>query len=420
MNKFMDWLTDTLAPATKKFFSRPYIHAVASAMQKILPFILAASVIYVYNVFRAYLPALPDLSKLIDYTYRFLGIIVAFTVASQIMDKLALQKYVIHAGLTAILVFIVFLCPSYSEDGATILFTFARFGPTGMFVSLAAGILTGVIYHLFSKLHLLENNDTLPDFISEWINNIIPILLSVGLAIVLVFSLKLDIFNIVQAAFMPLQNFMQSLPGMITLSLVQTFFFTMGISPWVWGAIRNPVFAVALAANIAAAEAGQAPAYIVTYETMFAIALITMGGQGSPLPLNVLMLKSKSKRIRTLGKVCIGPTLFNISEPIMYGAPIVFNPLLMIPAWAASVIGPVIVWCAMKFHLLAIPSMSMNVGQIPAPISTVMVCQDWRGVIWYAVLFIVYLAIWYPFFKVWDTQEAAKEQMQKTISEETL
>ena len=87
---------------------------------------------------------------------------------------------------------------------------------------------------------------------------------------------------------------------------------------------------MALAANIAAAEAGQAPAYIVTYETMFAIALITMGGQGSPLPLNVLMLKSKSKRIRTLGKVCIGPTLFNISEPIMYGAPIVFNPLLMI------------------------------------------------------------------------------------------
>lgn len=410
MKSFMDWLTNKLAPATKKFFSRPYINAVASSMQKILPFILAASVIYVYNVFRAYIPVLPDLSKLIDYTYRFLGIIVAFMVASQIMEKLDLQKYVINAGLTAVLVFIVFMCPTYSEDGSQILFTFARFGPTGMFVSLAAGVVVGIIYHLFSKLHLLEQNDTLPDFIAEWINNIIPILMSVGLSIVLVFTLKMDIFNIVQSAFMPLQNFMQSLPGMITLSLVQVFFFSLGISPWVWGAIRNPVFAVALAANIAAAEAGQNPLYIVTYETMFAIALITMGGQGSPLPLNVMMLKSKSKRICTLGKVCIGPTIFNISEPIMYGAPVVFNPLLMLPMWINAIVGPVIVWCAMNFGLLNIPAISMNVGQIPAPISTIMVCQDWRGLLWYVVLFAVYFVVWYPFYKVWEAQEVANEQ----------
>lgn len=410
MKSFMDWLTNKLAPATKKFFSRPYINAVASSMQKILPFILAASVIYVYNVFRAYIPVLPDLSKLIDYTYRFLGIIVAFMVASQIMEKLDLQKYVINAGLTAILVFIVFMCPAYSEDGSQILFTFARFGPTGMFVSLAAGIVVGIIYHLFSKLHLLEQNDTLPDFIAEWINNIIPILLSVGLSIILVFTLKMDIFNMVQNAFMPLQNFMQSLPGMIMLSLVQVFFFSLGISPWVWGAIRNPVFAVALAANIAAVEAGQDPVYIVTYETMFAIALITMGGQGSPLPLNVMMLKSKSKRIRTFGKVCIGPTIFNISEPIMYGAPVVFNPLLMLPMWINAIVGPVIVWCAMHFGLLHIPAISMNVGQIPAPISTIMVCQDWRGLLWFVILFAVYFVVWYPFYKVWEAQEVAKEQ----------
>ena len=322
MNKFMDWLSCVLAPATKKVFSLPYIAAVSSAMQKILPFILTGSVIYIYNVFRAFIPALPNFDVIINYTFRFLALIVAFVVAAQLMEKLDLQKYLVNAGLTAILVFMVFIVPSYDGTGATIMFTYARFGPAAMFVAIVAGIMVGFIYHMYSKLHFLENNDTLPDFVSEWFNNIFPILASVAISAVLVFKAGIDIYQVIINAFMPIQNFLLSLPGMLTLSFVQVFFFSLGISPWVWGAIRNPVFATALAANIAAVAAGQNPEYIVTYETMFAIGLITMGGQGAPLPLNLLMCRSKSKRLKTMGRICIGPSIFNISEPLMYGTPV--------------------------------------------------------------------------------------------------
>ena len=309
--------------------------------------------------------------------------------------------------------FIVFICPQFDETQTTLTFQYARFGPTGMFVGLVAGLFVGFVYHMFSKLHLLEDNAVLPDFIAEWINNIIPILITVTVACLLAFQAKLDIFQMIIDAFMPIQNFMQSLPGMITLSLIQVFFFSLGISPWVWGAIRNPVFAAALAANIAAVAANENPVYIVTYETMFAIALITMGGQGSPLPLNLMMLRSKSKRLKTLGRVCIGPTFFNISEPLMYGAPVIFNPLLMVPMWINAVIGPVIVWVVMRMGLLHIPSISMNVGQIPAPISTVLVTQDIRGVLWFFVLLAVYGVIWYPFYKVWEKEEVEKEALEE-------
>lgn len=188
MNKFMDWLSCVLAPATKKVFSLPYIAAVSSAMQKILPFILTGSVIYIYNVFRAFIPALPNFDVIINYTFRFLALIVAFVVAAQLMEKLDLQKYLVNAGLTAILVFMVFIVPSYDETGATIMFTYARFGPAAMFVAIVAGIMVGFIYHMYSKLHFLENNDTLPDFVSEWFNNIFPILASVAISAVLVFK----------------------------------------------------------------------------------------------------------------------------------------------------------------------------------------------------------------------------------------
>lgn len=409
MGKFMDWLSNVLAPATKKVFSQPYIAAVSSAMQKILPFILTGSVIYIYNVFKAFIPGLPNFDIIINYTFRFLALIVAFVVASQLMEKLNLQKYLVNAGLTAILVFMIFIVPTYDESGATIMFTYERFGPAAMFVAIVAGLMVGFIYHVYSKTHFLENNDTLPDFVSEWFNNILPILVSVAIACILVFQANIDIYQVIINAFMPIQNFLLSLPGMMTLSFIQVFFFSLGISPWVWGAIRNPVFATALAANIAAVAAGQDPGYIVTYETMFAIGLITMGGQGAPLPLNLLMCASRSKRLKTMGRICIGPSVFNISEPLMYGTPVVFNPMLMIPMWINALIGPILVWSAMSLGFLKIPAMSLQVSQIPAPISTVIVTQDMRGLLWFAILFAVYMVVWYPFFKVYEKEELAKE-----------
>lgn len=409
MKRFMDWLSNVLAPATKRVFSQPYIAAVSSAMQKILPFILTGSVIYIYNVFRAFIPALPNFDVIINYTFRFLALIVAFVVASQLMEKLNLQKYLVNAGLTAILVFMIFIVPTYDESGATIMFTYARFGPAAMFVAIVAGVMVGFIYHMYSKLHFLENNDTLPDFVAEWFNNILPILVSIAISVLLVFKAEIDIYQVIINAFMPIQKFLLSLPGMLTLSFLQVFFFSLGISPWVWGAIRNPVFATALAANIAAVAAGNNPEYIVTYETMFAIGLITMGGQGAPLPLNLLMCRSKSKRLKTMGRICIGPSIFNISEPLMYGTPVVFNPMLMVPMWINALVGPIIVWIAMSMGFLNIPAMSLQVSQIPAPISTVIVTQDMRGLLWFAILMVVYLVIWYPFFKVYEKEEVEKE-----------
>ena len=67
------------------------------------------------------------------------------------------------------------------------------------------------------------------------------------------------------------------------------------------------------------------------------------------------------------------------------------------------------VWAAMSLGFLKIPAMSLQVSQIPAPISTVIVTQDMRGLLWFVVLLVVYLVIWYPFFKVYEKEEIEKE-----------
>ena len=104
--------------------------------------------------------------------------------------------------------------------------------------------------------------------------------------------------------------------------------------------------------NIEAVAAGKEAVNIVTSETVFTAALITMGGMGATLPLNVMMMFSKAKKLKVMGRICIGPSIFNINEPLVFGAPIAFNPIMMVPFWLNSIAGPVIIWFSMRLDLL--------------------------------------------------------------------
>ena len=77
MNAIMSWFTDKLAPGMQKIFANPWISAVASAMQKILPFILVGSVVSIYNVFVRYIPALPDMSFVNTFSFGMMSLIVS-------------------------------------------------------------------------------------------------------------------------------------------------------------------------------------------------------------------------------------------------------------------------------------------------------------------------------------------------------
>lgn len=410
MNGLMEWLSNVFAPKARKVFANPWIDSVASTMKKVLPFILAGSLIFFYNVFRSYLSFLPNLSVIANYTFGFLAVFVVFIMTHEAMIKLHHEQYQINASLTAIAAYFL-LCKPQVVDGV---FQIAngRIGAAGIMFALVVGIYVSLIFHFYAKLHVLENNVTLPDFVSEWINNIIPITITLGIAMVLSDVLGLDFYQLILNLFMPLQQGAQTLPGFILLCFVPVIFYSMGISSWVFNAVTTPIFIAAIAENIAAVAGGGVPVNIATSEAVFTAALITMGGRGGTLPLNVLMLKSKSKKLRTIGKICIGPSLFNINEPLMFGAPVVFNPLLMLPIWINSIIGPAVVWLTMHFGLLNIPSKMIQVGQIPAPFSSVMITEDWRALPVYVVLFILYLVTWYPFYKVYEKQCIEEDGVQ--------
>lgn len=424
MNHIMSWFTDKLAPGMQKIFSNPWVGAVASAMQKILPFILVGSVVSIYNVFVRYIPSLPDMSFVNTFSFGMMSLIVSFMVAYFGMVELDHPKYTITAGLTSLTVFLMALCPTMATllknatTGKTELtITDINFlGGSGLFIAIIVALVVMVIFHFYAKLHVLENSASMPDFVCEWINNIIPMTLIYLLFGITVFTVGFDFVGFINMVFQPIVDIGQSLPGFVIICFLYVLLYSVGISAWSLNAIVKPILMAGIAANAELALAGGQPVNIVTTETIFTTALIAMGGLGGTLPLNFLMLfKCKSKKLKTMGKICLAPSIFNINEPLVYGAPIVFNPLLMIPMWMNSIVGALMIWFIMRAGFLNIPAGVNNISRIPAPICTWLTTDDYRAFIWFFVLFAIYGLIWYPFLMKYDRQLVKEEQEKEAI-----
>ncbi|RND64554.1 PTS system lichenan-specific EIIC component [Lacticaseibacillus paracasei] len=296
-------------------------------MQNLIPFILTGSVVFFYNVFRSYIPQLPDLTNISNYSFGMIGLVAAFMVGHQFMEKFRHLQYATTAGIVSICVLMMTLHPIGEKQGV---YDLGRVGPTGILIGVLFGVAIGVIFHFYSKLNFLKNS-SLPDFVANWINNIIPIFISLALFATLIFAFKIDVFQVILNLFEPIQNFGQSLPGLILLVLIPAFFYSMGISTWLWTALQNPIFIAGIAANALAVKNGGNAVNIVTNETVYSLGLIMMGGTGATLTLNLLMCFSRSAKLKTIGRICLGPSLFNINEPIVFSTPVVMNPILMIP-----------------------------------------------------------------------------------------
>ena len=140
-----------------------------------------------------------------------------------------------------------------------------------------------------------------------------------------------------------------------------------------------------------------------------------IGGAGATLGLAILLaLRAKSQYGKMLGKTTVIPAIFNINEPIMFGAPIVLNPILIIPFILAPIINIIIAWAATNFGL--VPAMYIAAPwTLPAPLFAFMATGgSWQAAILGFVLIFVSVLVYYPFFKMYDKKLLAEEQGEES------
>lgn len=406
MNQFIDWLGTSFAPNVAKLTDKKIIRTLSGALMSNVPILLLGSIVSIYNLLAGYLSFLPDLSPIYQFTFGIMSLTLVFLVGYHGAKEYGFKEYGVSTGLTALMMFFMVIKPTIENFQFTV--GFARFGGSGMISAFFSGIVSVVIFNLYFKLHWFEDSASLPDFLVRWLNQVIPAFAVLLLTAILIHILHLDLFQLIAKLFSPLITIAQTYPGFILLIFIPVFFYSFGINSWFMNPITSPISAAAIAANAAAFEAGLNPTNIYSANITFSVLFI--GGMGMTLALNLMMLGSKSKRIKKFGQISIVPSLFNINEPLVYGAPIAMNPILMIPMWINALVLPTVAWFAFQNGWVTIPYAVMNVNQLPFPICSFLATHgDYRAVLLVVILFVLSWLIWWPFFKAHESNMLKEE-----------
>ena len=176
--------------------------------------------------------------------------------------------------------------------------------------------------------------------------------------------------------------------------------------------ITSPIFTPILTAltleNQAAFAAGAALPNVINRE--FDSFFVTFGGGGSTLSLLIAMfLFCNSVRVKDIAKISIVPGIFGINEPVIYGLPMVLNPIMVLPLIFTPVVNIVVAWFAMSTGLVPLCNGIMLPWSTPPLISGFLLC-GWQGVLLQLGLIALGVAIYLPFIKALDRQFLKEEE----------
>lgn len=418
MKKIMEFMTNSFAPKVNKVVKNPWISAIQDSIMAALPLVFVGSLVTIVSLLKNIFSGMPDFSMISNFSFGMFGLIVAFLIPYYLMEKKGNSGQKLISGATGLVLFLMLIFPTVTAEG-NMTFILSRFGATGMFLSIITGLFVASVMNFAAKKSLFGEDTPIPDFVVGWFNSLLPItfILIVGWLITVQFNI--DFFDVVILIFSPLAKIVQSYPGFLLSVFIPVFLYTFGISGWVMMPAIYPVYMAGLAANAEAVANGGQALNIATQETCYAFS--SMGGVGTTLALSVMMaILSKSAQLKAIGRAVIVPSIFNINEPLVFGAPIAFNPYLMVPMWINGLLVPTIAYAAMYFGFVNIPTQSFLLWYMPYPFTSYLATQDWRAIILCILIFIITWLVFLPFFKAYDNSLLKKEKEEALKAEAAI
>ena len=425
MNNFVNFLEAKILPVANKIGQQRHMTAIRKGIIATLPLTIVGSFFTILS--NMPIPAVANFlapyQAILDIPFRFtvgiLSLYATFGIASALAESYKMDT--LSSGILAVLAFLVATVQpvKVNADVKNVItagryINIANLSASSLFAAIATALISVEIYHFLEKKNITIK---MPQGVPPEVSNSFVALFPTAVILILFWVVR-DIFNFNIATFisnilMPLKGFLvgNSLAGGLTTVFFICGFWTLGIhGAAIMDPIVRPFWEMSIATNMNQFHAGTAATHLSTIFTeQFLQWFVWIGGAGGTLALVVLFMFSKSKYLKDLGKLSILPGLFNINEPIIFGAPIVLNPILGIPFILAPLVTTTISYFATTSHL--VPMMMVRLPfTIPAPIAAIMSTNwSWNAVILSVVNFIIYIIIYYPFFKVFEKQQLEKE-----------
>ena len=333
----------------------------------------------------------------------------------------AYKREPLPAAFLSVMTFLLVAAPV--KDGAM---DIKFFGGIGLFSAIFIAIYTVELTRLLEFLKIrIRLPKEVPNAVAESLNIVIPIL--AVLLTLYPFTLWIEhstgssIPQLIMDFMAPLIKVSDSLGAICLFVFATHLLWFLGINgSLVLMQLWTPFLLQNMASNLAAFQAGEPLPYIIT--NSFWDFYIVHGTSGGVIALAFLLVRSKSAHLRSIGKIGLVPSFFSIGEPIVYGVPMVVNPLFFIPLIFAPMANAIIAYLLLDFNLIHRIYL-MAPWTTPAPIGAYLVSA---GDIWAPVLsvslIILDIIIYYPFFKMYERICVEKEQSKdaETLEQERL
>ena len=405
MNKFFDWLEKYLVPPMTKVSEQRHLKAIRDGIVSTIPLIIVGSFFLVIAVPpNAWLKELvkPYVNQIM-FPYRLsmgiMSVYASFGIAYNLAKSYKLDP--LSGGSLGLAAFLLTSIPLNFDPEGWVL-PLSNLGGAGMFVAILMSIFAVETLRFCKERNLtIKMPKEVPISVANSFAALIPATFIIIPIWIIRDMLNFDIQGNILKIFMPLVTAGNSLPGVLVPVLLITLLWGCGIhGDSVVGTVARPIWLAMLDANAAAQASGQAIPNIAP-EPFFQW-FIWIGGSGATIGLVFLMLFSKSQYLKDVGRVSLIPGICNINEPIIFGAPIMLNPLLVIP----FIVGPLITGCisyfAMALNLVAKPVV-MAPWTLPAPIGAYLATGgDWRAIVLVLINILIVTVIYFPFFKAYE------------------
>ncbi|MED4227722.1 PTS cellobiose transporter subunit IIC [Neobacillus cucumis] len=426
-------LSEYLVPIAGKLNNNRYLSVLRDAFMLSFPLTIFGSIFVV-------LTNLPFLNKLMSdaainsfrdmfgiassSTMGIMSVFVVFGIGYYLSKSYNVEA--VFGGAIALVSFLIltpFVLQPEHGQAVTGVIPIDRLGAKGMFLGMITAFISAEIYRtIVHKNITIKMPPGVPPAVAKSFAALIPaiITLTVFLAInifvtqVLKTNMHDVIYKAIQAPLVGLGSGI--IPTLIAIFFIQILWFFGLHGQIIINSVMDPIWNTLQIENLNAYTHGQPIPHIISKPFM-EIYTVGMGGTGMTLAVVLAILFfMKSKQMKQVGKLAIGPGIFNVNEPVIFGLPIVMNPLIMVPWILSPMIVTLVSYFAMKTGLVPPPTGVTVPWTVPIFINGIMATNSLAGGLLQLVNLAIVFVIWFPFLKVIDRVNVKKEQAENNAA----
>jgi PTS system cellobiose-specific IIC component len=429
MNKLQETIEKYGLPIADKIQGNRYISAITNGFSMILPIIMMGAIFTLlsslqigpYQDFVSATGLKTVFSYAGSFTTDLLALFTVYAIAYQFTIGRGYQKDAAFVAPISMVMFLILIPMGVSKTteagevvniGAALSTGFL--GSKGIFTAILVGIISPTIYLFFIERKIvIKMPDSVPPTVAKSFSALIP-----GFVLLFIFSLirygfsftSFGDFNSWLYALLekPLAAITNSPVSFIILIFVCQLLWSLGIHGYmVIRPFLQMVYLPLAVDNLAAYAAGETIPNIICYYNW--ATFVAVGGCGGLVGLAILMaFCSKSQRYKTLGKISLPSVICNINEPVIFGAPIVLNPVFFIPFLFVPIVSFIL------SYVLQLTGILPYLSGVALPLGTPVLLYGWLEggfavLVMQVVIILLQVIMYYPFFKVADKQALLEE-----------